>query len=300
MPFKGFNIKYPEYEVVTPQTHLSFSVRSLSVSEEEKLKGSLMTPSKITEHLNKCIYESCVQKPENITDYKSFLNSITLKDRDSLLYGLYHITYEEIRNYDIRCSNCKKEYPITVKASSMFNYNEYPTENGNILAKKIKVELPVSKGVFAYIKQPTLAEEEIAIKNLASTPGLTIEMITETLIVDKFEQGSEIVLSPAPIKASKKSADKDAITEPILDPSAPVLMEKTITDGVMYENRQDIIDAYRSLPAMDKRTIYEKYNEEFGKFGVELKVKTFCTHCGYEEVVKVDLVENFFRMVYSS
>ena len=263
--FKGFNLKYPEYEVVTPQTHLSFSVRSLSVSEEEKLKGSLMTPSKITEHLNKCLYESCVNKPEIVKDYKSFLNSITLKDRDSILYGLYHITYEEIRNYDIRCSNCKKEYPITVKASSMFNYTEYPAENGSILGKKIKVELPVSKGVFAYIKQPTLAEEEEAIKNLASTPGLTIEMITETLIVDKFEQ------------------DIVEATEP-----------------TVYENRQDIIDAYRSLPAMDKRTIYEKYNEEFGKFGVELKVKTFCVHCGYEEVVKIDLVENFFRMVYSS
>ena len=263
--FKGFNLQYPEYEVVTPQTHLSFFVRSLSVSEEEKLKGSLMTPTKITEHLNKCLYESCVKKPDGVKDYKSFLNATTLKDRDSILYGLYHITYEEVRNYDIRCSNCKKEYPITAKASAMFNYTAYPEENGNIIGKKIKVDLPVSKGVSAYIKQPTLQEEEAAIKELSATPGLTIEMITETLIVDKFEQ------------------DIEASTEPTI-----------------YDNRNDIIDAYRSLPAMDKRTIYEKYNEEFGKYGVELKVKTFCIHCGYEEVVKIDLVENFFRMVYSS
>ena len=113
MPFKGFNLKYPEYEVITPHTHLSFSLRSLSVSEEERLKGSLLTPTKITEHLNKCLYESIVQKPESITDYKTFLKSLSLKDRDALLYGLYHITYEEIRNYDIRCTNCKKEYPVT-------------------------------------------------------------------------------------------------------------------------------------------------------------------------------------------
>jgi hypothetical protein len=265
MPFKGFNLKYPEYEVITPQTHLSFSVRSLSVLEEENLKGSLMTPTKITEHLNKCLYNSMTKKPENITDYKTFLRSITLKDRDCILYGLYHTTYEEIRNYDIRCSNCKKEYPITALASSMFNYNSYPEENGNVLSKKFKVELPVSKGVVAYIKQPTIGEEEEAIKNLSSTPGLTIEMITETLIVDRFEQTTEASIDPT-----------------------------------IYDERQDIIDAYRTLPARDKRTIYEKYNDEFGKFGIELKLKSFCAHCGYEEVVKVDLVENFFRMVYSS
>lgn len=263
MPFKGFNLKYPEYEVITPHTHLSFSLRSLSVSEEEKLKGSLMTPTKITEHLNKCLFESVVSKPDEITDYKSFLKSLSLKDRDALLYGLYHITYEEIRNYDIRCSNCKKEYPVTVKASDMFNNNPYPSED--ILSKKLKIDLPVSKGVSAYIKQPTLEEEEIAIRTLSSTPGLTIEMITETLIVERFEQENSVSVDP-----------------------------------IVYTNRYDIIDAYRSLPARDKRMIYERYNEEFGKYGIELKMKTFCVHCGFEEVIKVDMVENFFRMVYSS
>ena len=88
--FKGFNLKYPEYEVITPQTKLSFTVRSLNVQEEERLKGSILTPQKITEHLNKCLYESLVTKPEVIKDFKTFLENVTLKDRDALLYGLYH------------------------------------------------------------------------------------------------------------------------------------------------------------------------------------------------------------------
>ena len=61
--FKGFDIKYPEYEVITPQTKLSYSVRSLSVQEEELLKGSLLTPSKINEHLNKCLFSAITKKP---------------------------------------------------------------------------------------------------------------------------------------------------------------------------------------------------------------------------------------------
>lgn len=263
MPFTGFNVKYPEYEVVTPQTHLSFNVRSLNVQEEERLKGSLMTPTKITEHLNKCLYEAIVKKPETITEFKHFLEFVTLRDRDALLYGLYHITYEEIRNYDVKCSSCKKDFPVTVKASETFNFNSYPSED--ILTKRLKVDLEKTIGVSAWIRQPTLNDELESIRSLSSRPGTTLDVITETLIIEKFEQE----------QASK-------------------------TTPLVISERYDIIDAYRSLPAKDKRIIYEKYNEEFGKYGVDLKMKTFCQFCGNEEVVSIDLVENFFRMVYSS
>ena len=264
MTFTGFaELKYPEYEIITPQTHLSFTVKTLNVQDEERLKGSLMTPTKITEHLNKCIYESIVKKPDTITEFKKFLQLVTMKDRDSILYGLYHITYEEIRNYDVRCSSCKKEFPVTVKASDTFNFNPYPGDD--ILIKRIRVSLPKSKGVIAYIKQPTLEDEMEAIKNMSARPGLTIDIITETLIIEKFEQEIE-----------------------------------GKTENISVTERIDIVDAYRSLPAKDKRVIYEKYNEEFGKYSTELKMQVFCQHCGKEDVVNIDLVDNFFRMVYSS
>jgi hypothetical protein len=263
MPFTGFNLKYPEYEVITPQTHLSFTTRTLNVQDEERLKGSLMTPTKVTEHLNKCIYETLVKKPDTITEFKDFLKLVTLKDRDTLLYGLYHITYEDIRNYDIKCKNCKKDFSVTVAASDTFNFNPYPGED--ILTKRVKVELPKSKGVVAYIKQPTLEDEMNAIKSMSSRPGTTMDIITETLIIERFEQ------------------DIEAATEPLV-----------------INARLDIIDAYRTLPAKDKREIYEKFNEEFGKYETSLKMQVFCQHCGTEDIVNIDLVENFFRMVYSS
>ena len=261
--FTGFNLQYPEYEVITPQTHLSFTVRTLNVSDEERLKGSLMTPSKVTEHLNKCIYETLVKKPDTIKEFKDFLKLVTLKDRDTLLYGLYHITYEDIRNYDVRCKSCKKDFAVTVSAAETFNFNPYPADD--ILTKRIKVDLPKSVGVSAYIKQPTLEDETESIKRMSSRPGTSMDIITETLIIEKFEQ------------------DVDVSKEPII-----------------VSERHDIVDAYRKLPAKDKRVIYEKFNEEFGKYGIELKMQVFCQHCGAEDIVNIDLVENFFRMVYSS
>lgn len=263
MTFKGFNLEYPEYEVITPQTKHSFTVRSLNVQEEEKLKGSLVTPTKIADHLNSCIFDSIVKKPEGIDSLDAFLRGLTLKDRDALLYGLFHITYEEIRNYQVKCTSCSHEYPVTIQASNTFNYQAYPGKN--ILTDTVKVPLPVSKGVTAIVKQPTLFNEIAALKELGNRPGSTIELITETLIIDSFTQ------------------DIQERKEPIV-----------------YSDRIDIIDAYLTLAARDKRAIYNKYEEAFGKYGIELKMKSYCPSCSNEDIFDIDLVENFFRSLYSA
>ena len=259
--FKGFDIKYPEYEVHTPQTNLIYNVRSLNVQEEERLKGSLLSAVKVNEHLNKCIYEAITKKPDTITSLDTFLKGTTLKDRDALLYGLYHITYEEIRNYDVRCSSCRKEYPVTVQASSTFNINTYP--NDDILTKKVEFELPLSVGVFATIKQPTLFDEVMALNSHGVGIKTNLDILTETLIIDKFQYNP------------KKG------------------------DTIIYSDRDDIIDAYMSLPSKDKREIYKKYKEEFGQYGISLKMLSTCIHCSTRETIDIDLVDNFFRMVHS-
>ena len=263
MTFKGFAVPLPEYEVITPQTKKSYTLRSLNVQEEEGLKGSLVTPAKIAEHLNTCIFNSLVSKPAEVTDLDSFIRNTTLKDRDALLYGLYHITYEEIRNYQVKCTACAHEYAVTIQASSTFNYKSYPGDN--ILTDSFKVELPISKGVFVTVKQPTLFDEISGIQQLSHRPGSTIELITETLIIDKFEQD-------------------------IPDRKTPIV----------YSDRVDVIDAYLSLPAKDKRIIYRTYEKEFGAYGIELKMQSNCVSCGNQDNYDIDLVESFFRALFSA
>jgi len=260
--FTGFDIKYPEYEVITPQTGLSYNVRSLNVQEEERLKGSMLTPSKINEHLNKCIYDACTKKPEKVITYDDFLKSTTLKDRDALLYGLYHITYEEIRNYDITCSACRKDYPVTVQASSTFDMNPYP--GTDIITKQVNIPLPISTGVIATIKQPTLFDEMISLQSMGNVITGKLDILMETLILVNFQY--------TPIQGG---------------------------DTLVYSEREDVIDAYRSLPSKDKRKIYQEYREKFGKYEVALRMTSTCAHCGFDEQINIDLVENFFRMVHS-
>ena len=70
-------------------------------------------------------------------------------------------------------------------------------------------------------------------------------------------------------------------------------------DTVVYSDRVDVVDAYKALPSKDKREIYKKYREEFGQYGITLKMFSTCIHCGAQEEVDIDLVTNFFRMVHS-
>lgn len=262
MTFTGFQIKYPEYEIVTPQTKQSFTFRSLTVSEEEQMKGSMVTASKVAEHLNTCLFSSIVKKPDDIKNLQDFVKKTTLKDRDALLYALYHITYEEIRNYEVSCTACSKDYTVTVKASNTFNYDQYPGDD--ILSNQVKVALPITKGVSVYVKQPTLEDELFATRELGQRPDMNLDLITETLIIDRFEQ--EIEGRPQP---------------------------------KVYKTRIDVVDAYRAIAAKDKRIIYKTYDEAFGKFGISLKMKSFCQSCGNEDLFDIDLVDNFFRAMYS-
>ena len=258
--FTSFNLKYPEYEIITPQTHDSYHTRTLNVQEEERLKASFLTPTKITEHLNKCIYDSLVKKPDRIKTYEDFLKNVTLKDRDALLYGLYHITYEDIRNYETQCGNCSKKYQITVKASETFNSISFPDDD--ILTRREEIELPISKGITVTIKQPTLFEEIVSFKTLGNQPKSNSEIIIETLIIESFKQTSES------------------------------------GDVTVWSDPGDIVDAYLSLPSLDKMKIHSEYKEIFGRYGISLKMTSICIYCGTQEVVDIDLVQNFFRMVY--
>jgi len=259
--FTGFQHKFPEYEVITPHTNKSFRLRSMTVQEEERLKGSLLSASIVTDHLNRCIFECIVVKPDTIKNFQDFLKSCTLKDRDALLYGLYHITYEEIRNYDITCGSCNKTYPITIKASDTFSMNPYPADK-NILDVNIQVQLPVMDTVLVTLRQPTLKDEADAMK-VAGSNNKLLDLLTETLIIQNFIENVDG------------------------------------QDSVVYSSREDIVDAYRSLTPNDKRAIFREYRSQLGSYGIELKMRTTCTNCGDEEELDLDLVDNFFRMVHT-
>jgi len=260
MAFKGFSVKFPEYEVITPQTKKSFIFRSLTVQEEERMKASFLTPVKLTEHLAHCLFDNITKRPPEINNYDDFINKVTLKDREALLYGLYHITYEDIRNYEINCKKCQAKQSVTIKAADTFNINTYPGED--ILTKEVGVKLPISN-VTAFIKQPTIKTEINSFMALSSRPGSTPDLVSETLILTRFEE------------------------------DIPTSKEPRVYDDIV-----DVFDAYVSLPSKDKRKIHEVYSDVFGNYEISLKMTNYCSKCGEGSEYNIDLVQAFFRSLY--
>lgn len=265
MVFTGFQQhQFPEYEVITPHTHESFTVRTLTVQEEEKLKGSYISPLKITELLNQCIYNVITNKPKHIDSFESFLKNLTIRDREALLFGVHHISYEEIRNYDVPCLNpsCQKMNSVTVNASDIFDVVPYPEEG--ILQKRVDKYLPVFNKLRVTLKQPTMHDEIYGLRNLGARPGATNDQIISILpIVGIYEE----------------------------DDNGEILQS--------FEDKEDILDAYKSLPSRDKKYINQQYSEEFGQYGITLRMKMICQYCGEERIANIDIIENFFSMVYS-
>ena len=124
--FRGFNIQYPEYSVVTPQTGLSFGVRGLTVSEVNKLKSSSMTPSKSTDLINRTIWGSLVNKPDEIETFEQFMASTTLKDRESLIFGIYVTSFGDEREFNVTCGDCGTERPLKILMSEIIKVTPFP------------------------------------------------------------------------------------------------------------------------------------------------------------------------------
>ncbi len=258
-------IQYPEYSVTTPQTNQSFTVRSLNVQDEETLKGSILSTNKLPQHLNNVVWSCIVKKPGNINDYPTFIKNTTPRDREALLFGIYHITFKDINDYEITCDQCENKYPVKVDISQTFSMDAYEDQKNPILTKEVNIVCPVAKGITATIKQPSLEDEEALMENIMFQSKKNLDLGVELLAIKRFS----IVNSDAPQQPPQ-----------------------------VVEQMEDMFHIYKQLPSMDRKALNKAYIDAFGKYGIELQMTSRCGSCGKENDTKIDLVTQFFRSLY--
>jgi len=179
----------PQYDVITPQTNKTFTLRTMTVAEEMKLKGSLITPEQIVSHVTAVLYDCIVNKPEDIKDIKDFMTKVTTHDRQALLFGLFHVTHGEIQKYPVEsCKGCGKSYEYNFPTDSLCKITQYEGEE-DILTMLVEVKLPISK-LSCFIKQPTIRDEIVAAKTAVQIPH-DKEFLDELIFVEKFTKGAK-------------------------------------------------------------------------------------------------------------
>lgn len=125
--FKGFKtLVRPSYSVITPQAGFPYEVRGMSVGETAQLRASNIGTTKIWGVINKVIWNCITDAPEVVSDYDSFLENTTIRDRESLLYAVDHATYGDKKQYTVTCSECKHEQNVHTTFGEMFSMNPYP------------------------------------------------------------------------------------------------------------------------------------------------------------------------------
>jgi len=257
--FKGFDIPAPELDVVLPQTQKSFRVRSLRMSEEGSAKSSLLgNAQSIIKKLNHLVYNAIVDndKPEP----EQFLQQVTTKDRDALVFGMYQITYgDEYTFEDYTCANCQKTYSLRAFMSKGFVRSDYKVEDGqSILDKRITLELET--GLQVVLKQITL-EDEVNILAATSADDPLTELYSK---IDKF----------------------------IYTSGEGQKLELNIKDTPM-----DFLYGCGQLLPKHKKLINDAHTKEFNQYGVKVNINYVCPHCGHKENFNLDFVKQFFLLV---
>ena len=324
--FRGFNIDYPSYSVITPQTGNHFDVRCLTVAEADELKHSILTPNKSATIINDIIWKTIKNKPEHIKTFQDFLENTTLNDRSALVYGIFHSTFGSDREFSVMCFSCGIQQNIRVDISKTFSMKPYPKSEG------FKKSYEISKAVEGQ-KDSDLEKlyQEEDTHHIEDEEGKSPHLVSEIVNIPKQKKSRE---------EEKKSKMEGILTrtikvelpiskifafvhQPTIQDESSLLNSIPFTDTRHIENvlqtlaiqkfeydeggktlvvdeQEDILKGFNSLPIDDKDKIFDIYQEEFGQYGIELRSKWNCRECGSSNELDINIVNQFFRMVQVS
>lgn len=331
--FRGFDIKYPEYVVVLPQSGQTFSVRGLTVAEVARLKTSSTTPAKSTELINKTLWESIVDKPKSYNTYADFMKGITLKDREALIYGCYVTTFGDDREFNVTCASCGAERALKTKMSDMFQINGY--EGSASMVKTYQIERaseeydpdPVMENQVQKHrgrKSKAAAEAESTDANGEDAAPVE-ENVSEEKEVKKAASVSDILVAEIPVRlpvsgviafihqpklkdehdilneiSFARKKEVELVNETLIIKRFEIMEPNSNQVRMVIREREDILQGYQSLPNIDRNKISEQYIKAFANYGIELKTKWDCFECEAENSLELDIVRQFFRMVATS
>lgn len=134
----------------------------------------------------------------------------------------------------------------------------------DIFNKRIEIRLPKTN-ILAIIKVPTIYNERILHNKLTHATEEQLSIASDVLFIDRFEEYEEGKTSPVQV----------------------------ISDQI------DILSAYYALPIEDRKEIIRVYEDEFGKYNVNLTIKWTCQHmyCNEKNELEVDIINQFFRTI---
>ena len=320
--FKGFNIEYPSYSVITPQSGETFDVRCLTVSEVNELKHAGIIPSRASTVLNSVIWKAIKSKPDHIKTFEDFLNYVTINDRASIVYGIYHSTFGDIKEFSLTCSSCGNTTPPNMKFSldKMVRFNPYPQspnfQSSQKMAEAIEGTTEDQKEFLKQEGVKYVEDDNTLISTIENKANKEVKQEIQNQLVDILSKKVEKTLPISKIKVYIQQPtlkdesdlfDKMAFNnyEELDHVLQTLVINKFAYDSpsdglIVVDGRDDIVTGYNSLPPQDRDIITDTYMEEFGKYRIDVGSKWICRNCQNENNFNINIVQQFFRLVQSN
>jgi len=228
MPFKGFNISYPTYTIITPQTGDQYGVRCLTVAEFNELRHSQLSTAKAATIINDIIWKVITKKPDHINNFKSFLANTTLIDRTALVYGVYNSTFGNDKEFGVSCQKCGNDQQIKFQLSNIFKSNPYPYSPSFVNSYKVaKVVEGEEDPTMEYVVNKVEQEQILNKKTAYDESKKQIEDIFKKENINFVED--EVIESKGLSGFSGKSGySQDSIEEKAKKPSIMSILEKKL------------------------------------------------------------------------
>lgn len=257
-------IDYADYFDMNPYPFAQNIIESYKVAKLENSENqSELMDSILEEEKNKSIlseYKGSLPpkgQPEEMARTEApYSDFFTFFDAN---YEELKMPYNDLLNVLYELNKKQPALDKLTTSELILNANE-----NDIFNKRVELKLPKS-GIITIIKAPTVYEEIELFNKLTFVSETQMNLATDVLFIDKFEEYIDGKSSPIQV----------------------------------IEHKTDVLTAYKSLPIEDRNFIIDKYEEEFGQYDILLKIKWTCTNrnCSHVNELEVDIIAQFFRTI---
>ena len=281
------NARKPSTAVVCLSSAYSAHMIAISLAARSALRNSTTSAHDATRKLYETIYNHIQESSPKKPDFDTWLSMTAMLDINTLVFGIYAMTYKESNEYTIKCNSCKHDNKIgvaphdliyvqdpTVKARVLDiigKVNHFKELKGNSIVGKLKrIKLRDSK-MIVDMHMPSLADHLITLKrfNPETMKDYQAAIELSTFIKSVMIYDEEL---------------SNANGRPIFQP---------------VTNRDRIVNLIASVSSeSDEKAMTTAMDEDFKKYTIEYKIPQFsCGGIGCGKPIgpiPVDLVSMLF------
>ena len=270
--------KVRQREVVLPTAKITVVTRPLLVGDDIAIRSSIVSPDTYDSNICQLLYNHTEFPNNSKPDYQTFVDSITIADKQMLIWGILASTYREIKDEKVVCNKCKEENIVTIPYDDLIHDDSITIWTEPAPPKEYIRTCTINIGT------EDIDRLEVDLGYLPISYRLAIlSMISIEKIRENFNTLGTILSLPEQLASITKEIR-------IISPDNEISR---------INNIQELHIAYKNFLTYDIMELIQKEYSYFDKYNPRFYTHIQCPKCGnmilYEADMEVSLFRNYFH-----